>query len=171
MTRLQREAPAAPSIARSLRRRMAVRPGTCLLMAVAALGSIAAFLLGAPLVSVFLAGLLLICPLLAWSPSRYQRRAVSAAAARGPGGPRPVEVVVVTSPSCHLCEDALAALAELAAEFPLSVREVAIGSPEGARIVERRRPAMLPAVVVDGELFSAGRLPRGKLRRYLERAA
>lgn len=82
-----------------------------------------------------------------------------------------IEVVVVSSPSCHLCEDALAALADLAAEFPLSVREVDIRSPEGARIVERYRPAMPPAVVVDGELFSAGRLPRKKLRRYLERAA
>jgi thiol-disulfide isomerase/thioredoxin len=140
-------------------------------MGAAAVGLITAFLLGAPLVSVFLAGLLLICPLLAWSPLRSQRRAVSGAAARGRGGSRPVEVVVVTSPSCHLCEDALAALAELAAEFPLSVREVDIRSPEGARIVERHRPATPPAVLVDGELFSAGRLPRGKLRRYLERAA
>jgi len=166
VTRLQPGAPAEPSIARSL----GGRPGTCLLMGAAAVGLIAAFLLGAPLVSVFLAGLLLICPLLAWSPLRYQRRAVSGAA-RGRGGPRPVEVVVVTSPSCHLCEDALAALAELAAEFPLSVREVDIGSAEGGRIVERYRPAMPPAVLVDGELFSAGRLPRGKLRRYLERAA
>ena len=117
MTRLQPGAPAEPSIARSL----GGRPGTCLLMGAAAVGLIAAFLLGAPLVSVFLAGLLLICPLLAWSPLRYQRRAVSGAA-RGRGGPRPVEVVVVTSPSCHLCEDALAALAELAAEFRTAFR-------------------------------------------------
>ena len=167
MTRLQLRAPAEPSIARWLGR----RPGTCILMGAAAVGMIAAFLLGAPLVSVFLAGLLLICPLLAWSPLRYQRRTVSAVVARVRGGPRPVEVVVVTSPSCHLCEDALAALAELAAEFPLSVRQVDMGSAEGGRIVERYRPAMPPAVLVDGELFSAGRLPRGKLRRYLERAA
>ena len=30
---------------------------------------------------------------------------------------------------------------------------------------------MPPAVIVDGLLFSAGRLPRKKLRRRLERAA
>lgn len=82
-----------------------------------------------------------------------------------------IEVVVVSSPSCHLCDDARAALADLAAEFPLSVREVEIRSPEGARIVERYRPAMPPVVLVDGRLFSAGRLPRRKLRRYLERMA
>lgn len=167
MARSEDRSPAERSIAR----RAAARPGTCLLMAGAAVGLVVAFLLGAPAVSVFLAGLLLICPLLAWSPSGNGRRAAAPAPAGGHGGRRPVEVVVVTSPSCHLCEDALTALSGLAEEFPLSVRAVDIGSPEGARIVERYRPAMPPAVLVDGELFSAGRLPRGKLRRYLERVA
>jgi len=51
------------------------------------------------------------------------------------------------------------------------VREVDIASAEGRRILERYRPPMPPAVLVDGELFSSGRLPRKKLRRYLERAA
>ncbi|MBI3647581.1 MAG: glutaredoxin family protein [Actinobacteria bacterium] len=81
------------------------------------------------------------------------------------------EIVVVTSPACHLCEDALEALAELSEEFPLSVREVDMASPEGRQLVERHRPSMPPAVLVDGVLFSSGRLPRKKLRRYLERAA
>ena len=82
-----------------------------------------------------------------------------------------VEVVVVTSPACHLCEDALGALAELAREFPLSVREVDIRSEEGVAFVERHRPPMPPAVLLNGALFSCGRLPRKKLRRLLERAA
>lgn len=81
------------------------------------------------------------------------------------------EVIVVTSLSCHLCEDALAGLAELADEFPLEVREVPLESREGAALFERCRPPMPPAVIVDGLLFSAGRLPRKKLRRRLERAA
>jgi hypothetical protein len=37
--------------------------------------------------------------------------------------------------------------------------------------VERYRPAMPPVVLVGGRLFSAGRLPRRKLRRQLERMA
>jgi len=82
-----------------------------------------------------------------------------------------VDVVVVTSTSCHLCEDALEVLSELSREFPLSVREVDIRSPEGARIVADHRPPMPPAVLVHGALFSSGRLPRKKLRRYLETAA
>ncbi len=82
-----------------------------------------------------------------------------------------VEVVVVTASACHLCEDALEALSGLAREFPLRVRQVDMGSPEGRALVARYRPAMPPAVVVNGELFSAGRLPRRKLRRLLEGAA
>lgn len=81
------------------------------------------------------------------------------------------EVIIVTSQSCHLCEDALEGLAELAEEFPLQVREVALESYEGASLFERFRPPMPPAVIVDGLLFSSGRLPRKKLRRRLERAA
>ena len=80
-----------------------------------------------------------------------------------------VDVIVATSTACHLCADALDALAELSEEFPLSVREVDIFSPEGISLVERHRPPMPPAVVIDGDLFSSGRLPRKKLRRLLER--
>jgi hypothetical protein len=80
-----------------------------------------------------------------------------------------IDVVLVTSPACHLCEDALEGLNDLAREFQLSVREIEMGSPEGREIVERFRPPMPPAVLVGGELFSFGRLPRKKLRRLLER--
>lgn len=81
------------------------------------------------------------------------------------------DVVVLTSPACHLCEDALEALAGLSSEFELSLREVDIFSPEGKALLDRFRPPLPPAVIVDGVLFSSGRLPRKKLRRYLERAA
>lgn len=82
-----------------------------------------------------------------------------------------LDVLVVTGPACHLCEDATGALAELAAELPLEVRVVTAGSEEGRRVVREHRPGMFPVVVIDGELFSIGRLPRGKLRRRLERAS
>ena len=81
------------------------------------------------------------------------------------------DVVVLTSPACHLCEDALEALAELGGEFPVRVREIGMESPEGRELIRMHRPAMPPAVLLDGVLFSAGRLPRKKLRRLLERAA
>ena len=81
-----------------------------------------------------------------------------------------IDVLVVTSPACHLCEDALEALGELAPEYGLTVREIPIGSVEGRAAFERFRPPLPPFVIIDGELFSSGRLPRKKLRRHLERA-
>jgi glutaredoxin-like protein DUF836 len=80
-----------------------------------------------------------------------------------------VDVVIVTSPACHLCEDAIAALTQLAEEFPLTIREVELDSEEGRRIFERFHPPLPPFVVLDDELFSSGRLPRKKLRKRLER--
>jgi len=81
-----------------------------------------------------------------------------------------IEVVVVSSPACHLCQDAVETLAELSNEFPLTVREVDIRSLEGEVLVRRHRPPMPPAVLVNGELFSSGRLPRKKLRKLLEKS-
>ena len=48
----------------------------CGAMTLAALGLVAAVLLGAPLISILLAGLLLLCPLLLWAPFRYQDRSL-----------------------------------------------------------------------------------------------
>ena len=80
-----------------------------------------------------------------------------------------VDVLVVTAPACHLCEDALEVLEELAPEYGLTVRETPIGSVEGKAVFERFHPPLSPSVIIDGELFSSGRLPRKKLRKYLER--
>jgi len=81
------------------------------------------------------------------------------------------DVVVLSSPACHLCQDALQALIEFGLEYPIRVREVRMETPEGRELVRIHRPAMPPAVLVDDSLFSVGRLPRKKLRRLLERAA
>lgn len=82
-----------------------------------------------------------------------------------------IGVVVVRSPACHLCDDAIEALEEIGASFPLDVRMVEIDSEEGREILARYRPALSPAVVIEDRLFSSGRLPRRKLLRMLERTA
>jgi hypothetical protein len=79
------------------------------------------------------------------------------------------EIVVVTSPACHFCDDALAALSELDSDHGLRLRRVDITSAEGLALAALHRPAMYPMVLLDGEFFSAGRLPRGKLRKALAR--
>jgi hypothetical protein len=79
----------------------------------------------------------------------------------------PIEVVVVSTEACELCADAEAALAELATELPLRVRAVAATSEEGRSAIADHRPSMLPLVLLDGAVFSVGRLPRRKLRHVL----
>ena len=83
----------------------------------------------------------------------------------------PPDVLVVSAPACHLCADAEAALAELARAGSLTMRSVEASSEEGRRVVAEHRPGMFPVVLVDGTLFSVGRLPRGKLRKLLEARA
>lgn len=44
------------------------------------------------------------------------------------------EVILVEAPACHLCEDAAAVLADVARDWPLTVRRVDLGSAEGRAI-------------------------------------
>ena len=80
---------------------------------------------------------------------------------------RPAAVTVVRSASCHLCEDALTALAELGTAYPLSVETVEAMDPRGVALVREHRVPIYPLVLVDGVFFSFGRLPRKKLVRLL----
>jgi hypothetical protein len=78
-------------------------------------------------------------------------------------------VTVVHSPACHLCDEAQEALSRLAEDFPVRVELLDSRTPEGQRLVRAHRSALFPLVLLDGAYFSAGRLPRLKLRRLLER--
>lgn len=90
----------------------------------------------------------------------------AATPARGHGAP--IVVTVVHSPACHLCEDAQTALARLAESYPLVTDPVDIRSERGGALVRAHRPPMSPLVLVDGEFFSFGRLPRRKLVKLLD---
>jgi glutaredoxin len=76
-------------------------------------------------------------------------------------------VTVVHAPACHFCADARSALAELGGEFPIRTALVEAAGAAGAALVAAHRPVMFPLVLVDGAFFSAGRLPRRKLRALL----
>lgn len=78
-------------------------------------------------------------------------------------------VTLVTTSGCHLCDDAKAGLDEMGPEFGFAVRTVDASSSEGWALLAQYRPALLPLVVLNGDLFSVGKLPRKKLRRTLER--
>ncbi len=78
-----------------------------------------------------------------------------------------VRITVVPSPACHFCDDADRTLAELASTFVFDVERVPIETPDGRHLVAEHRPALAPLVLVDGEYFSSGRLPRKKLTQLL----
>ena len=80
-------------------------------------------------------------------------------------------VTIVHAPACHFCEDAQHALAELAGEYPLTVQLIDAADPQGQALVTRHRAPMYPLVLIDGDFFSFGRLPRKKLRKLLEARA
>ena len=82
----------------------------------------------------------------------------------------PVQVTVVESPSCHYCADAHEALQRLAEDghvFEVTTHDVR--DPAGQQLMRRHGAAMSPLVLVDGDFFSQGRLPRRKLARHLHR--
>ncbi len=80
-----------------------------------------------------------------------------------------VEVTLLTRGACGLCDHAKQVLARLAGEFPLTVREVDLTTPEGQAMGARAGMAFPPAVFIDGEPFGFGRLSERRLRRELSR--
>lgn len=78
-------------------------------------------------------------------------------------------VTLVTSPGCHFCEDARHTLVSMAARGAITLQTADATSAEGAALVAGHRPALFPLVILDGDYFSAGRLPVRKLTTALER--
>lgn len=79
----------------------------------------------------------------------------------------PTRITLVESDGCHFCQDAHRALAEFAGRYPLEVDTVDAYSESGRRLMQTHRASMSPLVLVDGEFFSHGRLPRRKLAHAL----
>ena len=79
----------------------------------------------------------------------------------------PVHITVVESEACHFCADAHDVLAGLAVTSPLTVETVDVRSQAGRALMARHRAAMTPLVLLEGEFFSSGRLPRRKLEKVL----
>lgn len=82
------------------------------------------------------------------------------------------QITVVIAPGCHFCDDAHEGLAHLQRQgHHLIIDLVEATSREGAALLATHRPAMNPLVLVDGQYFSAGRLPRRKLEAVLQQRA
>lgn len=79
-----------------------------------------------------------------------------------------IDVVLVTAPRCHLCEEAKTVLSDLEAEYPLRVRQVDLSSSEGLSLSRRHSMGFPPLLLIDGERFGHGRISRRKLIRHLD---
>lgn len=82
---------------------------------------------------------------------------------------KPVDVLVVTAPGCHFCEDATRLLDKLADVTPLNVRTVPLASDEGRYLVVKHRVPFPPIVLIDGDYFGYGRISQRKLQAHLGR--
>jgi len=77
-------------------------------------------------------------------------------------------ITLVEAAACHLCEDAKSTLAVLARSYPLAVHVVSIEDKVGRELMQAHRAPMSPLVLLDGQYFSSGRLPRRKLEKHLK---
>jgi glutaredoxin len=82
---------------------------------------------------------------------------------------RPTRITVVESEACHYCVQARSSLAELAGTYPLLIDIIDVRSEQGHALMQSHRASMSPLVLLDGQFFSNGRLPRRKLTRLLDK--
>ena len=83
----------------------------------------------------------------------------------------PVQITLLTQPSCGMCELAKEILARIGNDYPLSVTEVDLRTARGRRLAADAGVLFPPGVLVDGQPFSHGRLSERKLQRALDRRA
>ena len=84
---------------------------------------------------------------------------------------RTIHVVLVTSPGCHFCDDALSLLEELAETSPLQIETVPLASEQGRSLLVRHRVPFPPILLIDGEFFGYGRISRRRLETHLSHVA
>jgi glutaredoxin len=78
-------------------------------------------------------------------------------------------VTLLTQDDCAFCDHAKTVLGRLGAEQPLEIDEIRLDSAEGRALAVRHAVLFAPGVLLNGSLFSHGRLSEKKLRRTLER--
>jgi glutaredoxin len=76
----------------------------------------------------------------------------------------PVRVVVYSKPGCHLCADACAAVARVAADMGVGWEQLDITGDES---LMRQWSEYVPVIVVDGEVHEWFRVAEDRLRAAL----
>lgn len=78
-----------------------------------------------------------------------------------------IQIVLVTAPGCHFCEDAKEMLDTLGETFPLSVETIPMSTDAGRDLVVEHRVPFPPILMVDGRFFGFGRISRRRLEKRL----
>lgn len=79
------------------------------------------------------------------------------------------DLTILTQPSCSYCEHAKEILSRLANEYPLRVVEIDMQTEEGRKLAIKHAVFFAPGILLDGKLFSYGRLSEKKLKAQIER--
>lgn len=78
-----------------------------------------------------------------------------------------IGVTILTQPSCGFCDQATEILHRLAPQYDLDIHEVSLDSEEGQKLAMQHGVMFAPGILLEGKLFSYGRLSEKKLRRQL----
>ena len=81
-----------------------------------------------------------------------------------------VQVTLLTAPRCESCEHAKKVLARVAVDYDIEVSVLSDESAEGAALMVQHLVPFPPGLLLDGKLFSYGRLSERRLGRELERS-
>lgn len=81
-----------------------------------------------------------------------------------------VEVTLLTAADCRYCESAAEVLERVGRDHPLTVHRIELDSPPGRDLAGRHGVLFAPGILLDGQMFSYGRLSERRLRRHLSRA-
>lgn len=79
-----------------------------------------------------------------------------------------VSITVLTQPSCAYCDQAKEILSRLAPDYALEIGEVGLQTDEGRYLAIKNGVMFAPGILIDGKLFSFGRLSEKKLKSKLD---
>ena len=80
----------------------------------------------------------------------------------------PVRVTLLTQAECGYCDHAKTVLAKVAADYPLVVDEIDLGTPQGKGLATTHGVLFAPGILLDGAAFGFGRLSERRLRKALD---
>ncbi len=78
-----------------------------------------------------------------------------------------IGITVLTQPSCAFCDQAKEILSRLTADYSLNIHEIRLDTEEGRKLAIQHAVMFAPGILLDGKLFSYGRLSEKKLRLQL----